>query len=179
MLGNSLEDLFLPAAIVICEGKTDQPFIERVLQLWHPGRRILVIESQGDVKRAFQNLANSLGDIRKSPFRDRTFVVLDSIHNRGTCEALESAGAKPENIVVWDKNGIEYVYPPGLLCEAYGCGNEAIGGMITEEDNVTIGAYSIRKVNLAQQVVGSMHADTVQSDELVNKLIVPITNAIG
>lgn len=179
MLGNSLEDLFLPAAIVICEGKTDQPFIERVLQLRHPGRRILVIESQGDVKRAFNNLANSLGDIRKSPFRDRTFVVLDSIHTAGTREKLETLGAKSENIVVWGKNGIEYVYPPTLLCRAFSCGNEAIGGMMTEEDNVTIGKVSIRKVSLAEQVVGNMQAETVQSDELVTKLIIPITNAIG
>lgn len=179
MLGNSLEDLFLPSAIVICEGKTDQPFIERVLRFRHPGRRILVIESQGDVKRAFKNLANSLGDIRKSPFQDRTFVVLDSIHTQDTRTTLEALGAKPENIVVWDKNGIEYVYPPTLLCKAFTCGNEAIGGMTTEQDNVIIGAVSIRKVNLAEQVVGDMQADTVQSEELVDKLIIRITNAIG
>lgn len=179
MLGNSLEDLFLPAAIVICEGKTDQPFIERVLHLRHPGRRILVIESQGDVKRAFKNLANSLGDVRKSPFRDRTFVVLDSVHTRGTRKNLESMGAKPENIVVWDKNGIEYVYPPALLCEVFTCGTEAIGGMSTEEDNVIIGAVSIRKVDLAQQIVGNLHTDTAQSEELLNKLLIPIKDAIG
>lgn len=33
MLGNSLEALFLPSAFIICEGKTDKPFIERLIQL--------------------------------------------------------------------------------------------------------------------------------------------------
>ncbi len=179
MLGNSLEDLFLPAAIIICEGKTDQPFVERVLQLRHPGRRILVIESQGDVKRVFNNLAKTLGDIRKSPFRDRTFVVLDSIHSRGTRETLEYMGAKLENIVVWDKNGIEYVYPPSLICYAFNCGVNSISEMTIEEDNITIGEVSIRKVSLAKQVVANMQADTVQSEELENKLVIPITHAIG
>ena len=88
-------------------------------------------------------------------------------------------GAKPENIVVWDKNGIEYVYPPTLLCEAFTCSVEAIGGMTTEEDNVIIGEVSIRKIILSQQVVANMQADTVQSKELCNNLINPITDAIG
>jgi hypothetical protein len=179
LLGNSLEDFFLPSAIVICEGKTDKPFIERLLELRHPDKRILVIEGQGDVKRIFRNLTQSLGDMRKSPFRDRTYVVLDSVHTNGTVSDLESLGAQPANIIVWDRNGIEYVYPPSLLREAFACDEAALATLSTIEDNVVVGGQSIRKITLAAEVIAKMRADTLQADELERKFLQPMANTIG
>lgn len=138
MLGNSLEALFLPSAFIICEGKTDKPFIERLIQLRHPGRRVLVLESQGDVKRMFRTLSQSLGDIYKSPFRDRTFLVLDSTHTQGTRQDLIGMGAVAKNIVVWDKNGIEYVYPPGLVAEVFGCGTSDLPSLAITDDEISL-----------------------------------------
>jgi hypothetical protein len=179
LLGNSLEDLFLPSAIVICEGKTDKPFIERLLELRHPDKRILVIEGQGDVKRIFRNLTQSLGDMRKSPFRDRTYIILDSVHTKGTVQGLESLGAQPANIIVWDRNGIEYVYPPSLLREAFSCDEAALADLSTNADNVVVGRESIRKVVLGAEVIAKMRADTLQADELERKFLQPMANTIG
>lgn len=179
MLGNNLEDLFLPSAIVICEGKTDKPFIERLLELRHPGKRILVIEGQGDVKRIFRNLTQSLGDMRKSPFRDRTYVILDSVHTQGTVESLKNLGAQPTNIIVWDRNGIEYVYPPSLLMEAFSCSEVELTSLTTNSDNVVVGGESIRKVVLAAEVIAKMRAETLQAEELERKFLQPMANSIG
>lgn len=178
MLGNNLEDLFLPAAFVICEGKTDKPFIERTLQHKFPGRRILVIEGQGNVKLPFHNLCTSLGDIRKSPFQDRTFIVLDSVHTFGTTADLIKMGAKADNIVVWNKNGIEYVYPPALVAQAFSCGEGDIGGMTVADDNLTIGGTTLRKVDLSAQILAGIGPDTKHADEMLSKLVNPIAKAI-
>jgi AAA domain, putative AbiEii toxin, Type IV TA system len=179
MLGNTLEDLFLPAAIVICEGKTDKPFIERAIQLRLPGRRILVIEGQGDVKRIFNNLCNSLGDIRKSPFRDRTFIVLDSVHSAGTKAGLEALGAWPQNIIVWSKNGIEYFYPPSLVADAFSCGIDALSGMKIDDDNVVVGTIVLRKVQLADEIIRNILSSTEHSGEFETKLLKPLSLIVG
>ncbi|ALH82807.1 AAA family ATPase [Sphingopyxis macrogoltabida] len=178
MLGNSLEDLFLPAAIVICEGKTDRPFIERSFQHQFPGRRILVIEGQGDVKRIFRNLCTSLGDIRKSPFQERTFIVLDSVHTAGTAADLVAMGAKAANVIVWNKNGIEYVYPPQLVAQAFSCGVSNIEDMTIDGDNLTIGNMTLRKIDLSDQVLSGIGPDTTHADEFVSKLVTPLAQAI-
>lgn len=179
MLGNSLEALFLPSAFIICEGKTDKPFIERLIQLRHPGRRVLVLESQGDVKRMFRTLSQSLGDIYKSPFRNRTFVVLDSIHTHGTKEDLIDMGAVPENIVIWEHNGIEYVYPPELVANVFGCGISDLPSLSTKNDEISLNGVTRRKTVLCEEVASAMTPETKQSNELEQKLLGPLAAALG
>ena len=179
LLGNSLEALFLPSAFVLCEGKTDKPFIERLIELRHPGKRVLVLESQGDVKRMFRMLAQTLGDIYKSPFRDRTFVVLDSVHPAGTRGDLIGMGALPENIIVWDKNGIEYVYPPDVVAGVFSCGTGDLSSLHITDDEVSLNGVTRRKVALCGDVVSAMTTETKQSDELEKKLLGPLAIALG
>lgn len=179
MLGNSLEDLFLPSAIIICEGKTDKPFFDRLIQLRFPNKKILVLESQGDVKRVFRSLTTNLGDFHKSPFRDRTFIILDSVHSRGTKEELSKLGAPDDRIVVWDKNGIEYIYPPSLVANVFGCGEGDLNLLSITSDNVTVGEETRRKVALAEEVITRMRSDTEHNSELTIKLLRPLAEAIG
>lgn len=179
MLGNSLEALFLPSAFIICEGKTDKPFIERLIQLRHPGRRVLVLESQGDVKRMFRMLSQSLGDIYKSPFRSRTFVVLDSVHTQGARQDLIGMGAVPENIIVWENNGIEYVYPPEVVAEVFSCGTSDLPSLIITNDEIGLNSIKRRKTALCAEVIGAMTGETEQSDELEQKLLAPLAAALG
>lgn len=179
MLGNSLEALFLPSAFIICEGKTDKPFIERLMQLRHPSRRVLVLESQGDVKRAFRMLSQSLGDIYKSPFRNRTFVVLDSVHTQGTKQDLLGMGAVEENIIIWNKNGIEYIYPSELLAEVFGCGVLGEQLLVIEGDEVSLNGIRRRKIELCSEILGKMDKNTKQCIELEEKLLNPIQVVLG
>jgi len=179
MLGNSLENLFLPSAFIICEGKTDKPFIERLVQLRHPGRKILVIEGQGDVKRVFRSLTQSLGDIYKSPFRSRTFLILDSIHTKGTKQDLVDMGALENNVVVWDKNGIEYVYPPRALSSVFGCAEEDLYKISILSDEVSHNGITKRKSDLCREILSYMTPQDTQAAELEEKLLKPLSESIG
>ncbi len=179
MLGNSLENLFLPTAFIICEGKTDKPFIERLVQIRHPGKNILVIEGQGDVKRVFRNLTQSLGDIYKSPFRSRTFVVLDSIHTTGTKQDLISMGALKDNIIIWDNNGIEYSYPPQLMSRIFGCSESDVKNISICNDEITYNGITKRKLDLCREVTSIMTPHDIQTVELEEKLLGPLSKSIG
>jgi hypothetical protein len=68
LLGNSLESLFLPAAIVVVEGVSDFRYLDRVIQLRFSDRRITVIAGSGDVKRKVHGLREAFGDLSKAPF---------------------------------------------------------------------------------------------------------------
>lgn len=178
LLGNSLEALFLPSAFVIVEGKTDKPYIGRLLQIHHPGKNVLVIEGQGDVKRVFRTLTTSMGDFWKSPFRPRVFVVLDSVHTVGTRTDLEKMGAVPSNIIEWEGNGIEYVYPRQVLSGIFQCSPEDLNNLEIDDDRVSMNGISRRKSHLCEEVVGSLNASTVLPDELTLKLLNPLARSI-
>lgn len=179
LLGNSLESLFLPSAFVIVEGKTDKPYLEKLIAMRHPTRKILVIESQGDVKREFKNLCNSLGDITKSPFRSRIFVVLDSVNTVGTKDKLTRMGAIPDNVVVWNSNGIEYVYPVSLMCSIFTCSPNEIERIDISGDDVSFNGVDRRKTSLSAEIVSLLDAQTVVPEELEEKLLAPLALAIG
>src|SRR5262249_4333426 len=82
LLGNRFETLYLPSSILIVEGKCDHKFIERVLSLQFPNAQISIISAGSDsrVKEILSIARGLLTDIQKSPYRDRIFVVLDSVH---------------------------------------------------------------------------------------------------
>ena len=128
LLGNTLEALYLPSALVVVEGTTDHRYLERVIGLAQPDRRVTVIPSQGNVKRKVHELRETLGDLWLSPFRSRLFVVLDSTHQPGLTADLKNLGVQAENVITWDRNGIEYVYPPEILREI-GSPTESVGDM--------------------------------------------------
>lgn len=179
LLGNSLEALFLPSAIVIVEGKTDKPYIDRLLRLQFPNRNVLAIEGQGDVKRVFWSLCSSLGDMQKSPFRSRTFIVLDSIHTASTAAELEKMGALRENIIIWKQNGIEYVYPDAILQSIFSCAADDLRSLAIASDEVTLNGITKRKAALCAEVVSHLNPSTAFPAELQDKLIDPIGKAIG
>lgn len=177
LLGNSLESMFFPSAIVVVEGKTDHQYIERVLQLRFPGRRITVIPSGGDVKRKVSGLREAFGELSKSPFRDRLFVVLDSVHQPGLSAELQSMGVAPANIIRWDRNGIEYVYPKSLMCRVFACGEAALVNLKIEGDSIMLNGIPKSKNALKDEIVGAIDSSTVLPDELVTKLLDPVAAA--
>ena len=83
-------------------------------------------------------------------------------------------GLLPENIVTWAGNGIEYVYPRSLLREIFE-GNEPIS--ITE-DVVSAGDISVRKIQLAREVVRRRDTETPLPTELEEALISKLAVAI-
>lgn len=169
LMGNRLEHLYLPSAIVIVEGKTDHKYIQRSLICRFPDNQISVVAANTDnrVKEVLNTAKSLLGDIQKSPFRDRLFTVLDKIHVKGLAASLEKMGLAKDQIIVWDENGIEYYYPEKILKKIYG----ASGPIKIIGDSVVINGIAKTKNDLADEVVARVDPDTEYPDEFESKFL--------
>jgi predicted ATPase len=179
LLGNSLEGLFLPSSVVYVEGETDQQYLERRCALRFAGHNVVVVRSGGDPKQKLHSLRETLGDLQKSPLRDRLFVVVDSVHAKGLQAELVQMGLPPDNFIVWARNGIEYVYPPQVMTRVFCCSEEQLATLTFKEDVVCLNGIELRKRELCQEVVRSLDTSTVYPAELEAKLLTNISNAIG
>ena len=158
LLGNRFETLYLPSSIILVEGKCDHKFIERVISLKHSSSQISVIAANSDnrIKEVLTVAKGLLSDLQRSPYRDRIFIILDSVHSAGLPDQLERMGVLPENIVIWPMNGIEYYYPPSLIDRIFGLGGElTIVGDIVSRNGV-----SYNKNELVEKIVSMMDAET-------------------
>jgi len=177
LLGNRFETLYLPSAIVLVEGKCDDKFVERVLALRYPTSQISVISANSDarIKEVLNVAKRLLADIQRSPYRDRIFVILDSVHSAGLPDQLVAMGIPKDNIVVWPKNGIEYYYPPTLIDKIFGEGNEiTISG-----DLVSRNGNSHSKVELAAKVLSMLQVETRMHDEFESRFLQKLAQKLG
>lgn len=168
LLGNRFETLFLPSAIVIVEGKTDHKFIDRVLTTLFPNHTISIICANSDarIKEVLNITKGIFSDLQRSPYKDRIFIVLDSVHSNSLPSELERMGIPAENIIKWTKNGIEHFYPPEILDKIYGAGGE----LVINGDNVSRNGFNYSKNELVDKVVGLVDKDTKMNDEFIYSL---------
>lgn len=179
LLGNSLEGLFLPSSVVFVEGETDQQFLERVFTLRFSGRNVVVVRSAGDPKQKLHSLKETLGNLQKSPLRDRLFVVVDSVHPKGLQAELVQMGLLSENFVAWSRNGVEYLYPEQIMREIFACGETELAGLTIKDDVVALNGIEKKKKELCQEVARRVDTITVLPSELETKLLGKVANAIG
>ena len=172
LLGNRLETLFLPSAIVLVEGQSDRAFITQVLALRYPGSLMSVVQCGGDgrMPQVLGTARTLLGDIQRSPYHDRIFCILDAVHGQTLRGQLGRAGVSGEKIVVWEGNGIEFVYPEDALRKIFG----AAEGLAIQDDSVTLNGVSKRKNELAELVSACLTAATHHRTELHEKLLKPL-----
>jgi predicted ATPase len=170
LLGNRFETLYLPTGIVIVEGKTDFRFIERVLALRYPQAQISILQANSDDRiKEVLNIAKGLfTDIQKSPYRERIIVVLDSVHSASLPKEIQALGVPAQNIIKWDRNGIEYVYPPAVMDDIYGAGGELT---IVDKDVMSRNGIEYKKNDLAGKVVDALTPDTRMHLEFAGKLL--------
>ena len=177
LLGNRLETLYMPSAIVIVEGKCDYKFIKRVFGLRYENSNISLIQANGDsrIKEIFNLTKNLLGDIQKSPYRDRIFVVLDRVHGGSLVNDLKAMGLPESNIIIWSKNGIEYFYPTEILQSIFHSSEEPR----LEGDRIKLNGIEYSKNQLAELVVDRMDKTTEFSKEFQNELLEKIDNVLA
>ena len=159
MLGNELESIFLPSAIVIVEGDSDVTFMTKVAHLHIPDRKVTIVRAGGDggVQNKLNVLREVFGDLAISPYRDRLFVVLDQKHSLSAAR-IEKQGVSKGNITVWSKNGIEYYYPEDLVATAFCCDARELAKGSFESDPIEFNGIRKSKKELAQIVTESMTA---------------------
>lgn len=177
LLGNRLETLYMPSAIVIVEGKCDYKYIKRSFSLRYEGANISLIQANGDsrIKEIFNLTKNLLGDIQKSPYKDRIFVVLDRVHGGGLVDSLKSMGLPEENIIIWSKNGIEYYYPPDVIQSIFHSNQPfTING-----DRISLNGIEYTKNDLVEMVVDRMDKTTNYTEEFENELFSKINKALA
>lgn len=177
LLGNRFETLYLPSAIVLVEGKCDDKFVERVLALRYPASQISVISANSDSRiKEILNIAKGLlADIQRSPYRDRIFVILDSVHSAGLPDQLAAMGIPKDNIVVWPKNGIEFYYPPALIDKVFGAGAE----ITIVGDVVSRNGISRNKAELVGKVSSMLEADTEMHEEFEARFLQLLAQRLG
>ena len=178
LLGNTLESMFFPSAIVVVEGKTDFAYLDRAIGLRFPARRITVISSGGDVKKKVYSLKETFGDLERSPLRARIFVVLDKTHQAGLSDELVRLGIVSANIVVWPKNGIEYYYPAGAMQHIFSSGPAQLEQLQIIGDQVSLLGVTKTKNDLASEVIRHITDSTEYPEDLEKRLLVQLANAI-
>jgi len=169
LLGNRFESLFLPSAIILVEGICDYDYVKRLVALRFPNSLISVIQCNGDSRiRDVVHIARQmLSDIRRSPYADRIYVILDKIHGQGLVQELEDMGITKENIIVWDSNGIEFVYPHALLEKLFGSFTQ----LKIDGDNISANGITVRKRELSNFVGTQLSLEHKPPEELENRFL--------
>lgn len=167
MLGNDLEHLFMPAAVVVVEGPCDTTYLVQVFAFHIPNRRISIVVAHGDggALAKVNTLAEGFGDIYSSPFRPRLFVVLDAKHSAKKSR-LVGQGVLVNNIQVWKNNGIEYYYPKKRVAAAFKCDEAELQGVDLGAEPVTVKSITMSKVALASTVVPKMTVEDPLDPEI-------------
>jgi predicted ATPase len=178
LLGNRLETLWLPSLIVFVEGQTDHAFIEHVLALKFPDFQISVIlgGSDGQIKNLAYMAKSILGDIQKSPYRDRIVVVLDSVHGADIVSRLVAIGIQLENIVIWPRNGIEYYYPPEAMNQIF---PGAESDIVIDNDRVIRNGLTYTKAELAAKVNHLVTSSMNMSKDFDERFMSLVAKRIG
>jgi len=160
MLGNDLEHLFMPAAVVVVEGPCDTTYLARIFALHIPSRRISIVVSHGDGETLdkVNTIAEGFGDIHSSPYRPRLFVVLDAEHSTKKTR-LVTRGVLNENIQVWKNNGIEYYYPKKHVAAVFRCDEAELQEVDLGAEPVKVKSISMSKVDLAREIVPRVTVD--------------------
>ncbi len=177
LLGNRFETLYLPSAIVLVEGKCDDKFIERVVSLRYPDSQISVIPANSDsrIKEILNVAKGLLADIQRSPYRDRIFVILDSVHSAGLPDQLAAMGIPKDNIVTWPKNGIEFYYPPSIIDKIFGVGPE----LVIAGDLISRNGISHNKGELVDKVVANLQRDTEMQNDFQTLFLSRLEEKLG
>ena len=180
MLGDDLGAFFMPKAIILVEGPSDKVFFERIFAEEFPGVELSIVNCGGDGRIAvfFNQLLALLPNFHCSPYRSRTFIILDAV-NSVKDGAFTRAGIPSSNVVRLDKNGIEFYYPINFLAQVFGVAEALEDSIILSEETVTIGDVTKKKVEVAQEIVLKMKGEIPINDELTRKVLGPIRSMLN
>lgn len=156
-LGNELEAISLPSAIVLVEGESDATFLRKVVELHVPDRRVSIVraEGEGEVLKKINFFKEAFGDLTTSPYRNRLFILFDKqISVR--IPRIVSQGVPRDNIVLLTQNGIEYFYPEELVATAFRCTTSDVRKLNFESEAIDFNGIRKTKKELAQCIANTL-----------------------
>ena len=179
LLGNDLGELFLPDFAMFVEGETDRLYLEKVLAVTLPKAKVAIQSCGGDLAARLTYWAASLGDMQLSPYRNRTLIIYDKVKQAGIIRACDNAGLPPQSRVEWSENGIEFLYPLGLLQIIYRQPALTYADLQFDKDRVSVGDLSYTKMELCRKVIAEITAQTAFPQEIDQKLLAPMRQVMG
>lgn len=167
-LGNSFEQLQLPSGFVIVEGESDYRYMDRLFRLNLKNHRIHIVQANNDsqVSTKVHLLFDVIGPLQTSPYRDRVFVILDETHTPTLRSKLESMGLKSDNIIIWEKNGIEFYYPISILRVLFNDEEMKHSDLVINEDVVSHNDINKKKMELCTEVLKRINGEEELEFEL-------------
>ena len=130
----------------------------------------------GGVIERLHLLRDSLGDLQKGPFAQRILIVLDKNHSTSHAD-IQNFGIQPEHIVILDKNGIEYYYPPEIFSQVFGTTD--LKNLILRGSQIELNGIVRKKVELAQEVAKKLTAESQVHKEIKDKILKKIRNILN
>lgn len=175
MLGDNLTTFLLPEMFVLVEGPSDARFLGKIFDIHLPGKFVSVIDCGGDGRIAgkFDTLSRLLPNFHKTPYRNRTFVVLDA-NNSTKTGAFTRHGIPESNIVKLSHNGIEYYYPPEVVAEIVGCTREQAEALTVSGNDVSVAGVNFPKTRMAEEVANRVTIELPLAHELESALLIPM-----
>jgi predicted ATPase len=181
LLGNDLEALFMPSAILVLEGITDCEFVRQLLRYRLPDKQVAVVNAKGDggIAEKLRTISDAFGNLQRSPYRDRIFVLLDKTHSVNKGE-FEKRGVPIQHINVLNENGMEHYYPTDALARVFSCdAASVVGKMKISGNNVECNGLRLSKTELLDKVVECLGASTRPPPELEEKLFAPLERVLN
>ncbi len=187
LLGASPSDLFFPGNILIVEGRSDQIFISKILDLKYPRSKISVHFAEGinKIDYAIPAIDQMLKSLTYLPlYKDKICVLVDKV---GTPALLQEwrtylNDTNEDRVLEAGKNGIEYFYPKVVVAQITGIPENDLEAaideyLLNEKSSTThtsnLGSLQeITKVELAEKVTAMMTAThLVEIDPLIVGLV--------
>lgn len=171
LLGNDLEHIFMPAAVVVVEGPCDTAYLARLFALHLPNRRVSIVVAHGDgsAPDKVHTLAEGFGDLHSSPYRPRLFVILDAKRSTKKSRLLRQ-GVLDDNIQIWKRNGIEWYYPKKYVAAAFRCDESELLNIDIGIEPIAVNSISMSKLDLAKTVVPKVTEVDILDPEILEFL---------
>jgi predicted ATPase len=170
LLGNDLSELFLPDGVIFVEGETDKIYLDKLITIHFPNSKVVVQDCGGDIAKRLNYWSTTLGDIQISPYRHRTFVVVDSVKQTGLERVCKNIGLPSESLVEWKGNGIEFVYPTELLTKIFRTQVNSTDELEIDGDFVRKDQITYKKMDLCKKICADTTAQTPVHQEMQDKL---------
>lgn len=180
LLGNQLEFMFLPSAIVLVEGPSDRDFISHSIRMAFSGKQVAVINAVGDggINAKLRVLSEAFGDLRASPYHNRVLAVVDS-RVSVRLDRLRAQGIPDAHLIQWKQNGIEHYYPPAIMAEVFKCTPEQLTHLSISDNEVSMSGHTYSKTELARIVCSRLSPGVQHHSDFQVQLLDTIANVIG
>jgi hypothetical protein len=171
LLGNAPADLFFANNIIVVEGRSDEVFLHRVLELEDPkgqGIDFHFAGGDGSIRQALSAIDQVFRVAAyTSLYRERLCAIVDKQVDPDRIRDWKTfmGPRADERLLVLQSAAIEYEYPKAVLSKVTGLAEQDLGAAImnyldsTENGQAgTIGTFRGRKVELAITVAAAMKA---------------------